>query len=441
MPSIDPNMVEGLPITIGPSNNRYEQTIMPLEIRNSYLNHRHIWNEFADEIAHPLHDIMPTEEGKRGPCLIMGSGASFDDVAPYLRDWPGAIICSSSHASSCVYWKHPPEYIIGLDVRTGIDKLPVPDWGETNSRMICHPGMAPEFISFWKWQKHYFRMRFPQSYFYRVVIPIAYPMIVDELMLFACSISAEVSIAGALGYSPLVLVGADFGCPGKYYRFHAMLWDKEKGWYREKHEQTRDTLNQKMRSDNGIMTTALDIFYKRSLLNVWRIDQTPILQTSLRSTLTEFPMVPIQEVVRRARKGIPYDDLYDNPKEQLDRVDIYLSRHNCYSLEVQTPKGGSIHFFEVPAGHEVEIMRKRATEIRDALQKRNPETTVDVEGTVARIEWIIAERNRRFPNDAQRRKRVIYPKLDPPSGVFVPGNTDAPFISDERSPVAKGATG
>ena len=411
---------EGIPLPIGPSNKAYEADVLNRMILHSYVNHMHIWNEFAEGKAEDLQILQgPIKDGKpepKGPILVAGSGKNLDDIHDLIPQWRGAIICSASHASTFVHAGHPPEIIIGLDIKTDTSKMHVPDWGDTQSWYVVHPGMNPECIAFWTWNKAYFRVLYPKNYFYRRVMPAAYPMIKSELMPFACSQAAQLSVAAALGYSPLILVGADFACIDGWYRFKAWLYDEaKKAWYREEHNQTTERMlgigsrfipggkvlqPDYIITDNGLVTEGLQIFYKKALFHVMRLDKVPVINCSPKGAITELPALEFEDAVARARDGRGFDDLVLPEQEYVDRIDTYLARHSMFTVCATDEK--EVHFIEVEPGKELAMIRREAKAWAKIYEKQ-PDISIDVEGNVQRAATVLDMWRSRYPQDEASR--------------------------------------
>ena len=88
-------------------------------VRDAWLP---IWTRFAARSYHEIEkrfkvkncDYNQLPHGK-GPAIILGSGPSLDDTVPYLKDWKGAILCSTSQLAVCEANGIIPTYVVLID--------------------------------------------------------------------------------------------------------------------------------------------------------------------------------------------------------------------------------------------------------------------------------------------------------------------------------------
>src|SRR3989304_854444 len=136
----------------------WQMSNLMMETRNAFANwslaYASEYPESTKELsellfmaAHKIQCISKMPKGK-GPIVILGSGSSLNDIIPTLKYWKGAIMCSTSQASTMVYYGRTPEYIVCLDPRVPPqDELAAPDWGD--AVMIAHVSIPFEYISRW----------------------------------------------------------------------------------------------------------------------------------------------------------------------------------------------------------------------------------------------------------------------------------------------------
>jgi hypothetical protein len=129
-------------------NQGVEQNLLPAEYRNSFVNHLPVYLETMKVpesiVGWELNELKKDDAGtisrrrmklikarngtdvfapenvltERKPALIIGSGPSLDTALPLLKDWKGATFCSTSHASSLIYYGHEPSHMIAYDINT-----------------------------------------------------------------------------------------------------------------------------------------------------------------------------------------------------------------------------------------------------------------------------------------------------------------------------------
>jgi hypothetical protein len=367
------------------------------EIRNAYFNHHMIW-----------HDIFQPAEGrmkaasvsshrleKPEPILVLGSGVSLERAGPLLKQWKGAIIASTSQASSAVYWGHPPEYILALDVATKLDEFLWADtWEGRNTTLLTHPCISPKILDYWKAKKLYFRPMEPNNELYFKHLTVAYDFVKTHMFCFACAVAGQMGIAAAMGYDPIILVGCDFAVN----RFRKWYFD------REEHLETRRGKLRRSKpkwkrdppyalpaehylriSENGVLTDRIQVYYKRAILCVARLDKANILNASPRGILTEFPTLDIEEVIGRQDTG--FEDLHWGVQKRNDAYDLYLARNNVYVI----PMGDGVRFYECGNWRRdipVYCIRLNA-EIETAQNAEELRSRrIDIEALLKRVEWL-----------------------------------------------------
>lgn len=147
-------------------NNATINKILPREMFSAFGNHywlykemhRDTWSKpFAvlsrckDEIVeslryyfgghHMAHDLP--KDIHKGPCIIIGSGCSLNDALPYLEGWKGGIICTSSQASTLMYYKAPPTQILNFDSFVNVPEFDAKRYSYNKTVMITWPGINP----------------------------------------------------------------------------------------------------------------------------------------------------------------------------------------------------------------------------------------------------------------------------------------------------------
>ena len=49
------------------------------------------------------------------PALVLGSGPTLDEAAPFLNQWPGVIFSGPSQVRICDKWKRQPDFVVAVD--------------------------------------------------------------------------------------------------------------------------------------------------------------------------------------------------------------------------------------------------------------------------------------------------------------------------------------
>ena len=417
-------------------NANTQAEILNTEILHSYFNHAQIWSDIKSGRAK-----IATDEKCSGPAMIIGSGPSLEDALPIISEWKGAIFCSSSQAATICHYGHDPEYIVMLDPRTRAEELfDIDHWEGRKSAMVTHPGMAPQTLAYWPNRKIYFRVMEPNTSFYTEVLPVGYHFINCILFLFSCSLSAQIGLARLMGYDPLILVGCDFAAG----RFRKWSYDRtvkphiedgemksEKGkWVQEAREDPWAPTGVRERlviANNGVLTERVQLFYKRSLACVLRLDKPNLIHCSPpgRSIVHELPYVPVREVV--ACQGRNLEHYYLSKNELIDRMEIYLGSQNTWVIPIRE----GIRYFESPD--------PKASLKPYIAQFKSQGVEMDEKAIVDRVDWLLSRIAEIYPrrvlDDKGREGRDsltgrIQTTIDQPGNI---GNADAGAVSDRTA--------
>jgi len=322
---------------------------LPVEIKHSYYNHSFIYQDIEKGNGADLETI--NVDGKI-PALIIGSGPTFDEFAPLLKEWKGAVFVSTSQAGTCVYWEHPPEYIVALDPHTDKAELDcVDNWQKYDTKLICHPCINPVVIQEWPNKRLYYRPMEPSSDFHAMHLGIAYGSFIRTYcLLFSCTPAAQMAIAKKMGYGPLFFVGLDFGFPNYKRRMTVWYYNELEGWLSEQPSpvdkfdddfKTENKFKRLVYAENGCCSSVMHLYYKRAILCVANIDMTDIFKVKAFNALTEFPEITKEELIETQGK-LPKDRFYSNKKKQKIYED-YLARFYTFALRY---KDGSLTYFE-----------------------------------------------------------------------------------------------
>lgn len=294
---------------------------------NTAYNHHVIIEAFKSGRAHDIAD-EPTVDFRQN-AIVIGSGPSLDLALPHLKNWKGAILCTTSHALTLMRFGIEPTYIVVLDPFCEWKEIEGVDWSKTKTKLITHPGVWPDLIANWpnEFVMYIQNQGRPES-FYQSVQKIMYShreydeehkyprdptfmyYIKTEVIIFACSPAIQIFFADKLKYRNTFLVGVDFGYTYGKERFTEYTPKKnsegEIEWEERPHElaMAREENEKIVYSGNGIPSQAIHLYYKKNLISAWRLSlQT--LYTTDKGTITEIPFAGIEKVVKTNGFGFP----------------------------------------------------------------------------------------------------------------------------------------
>jgi len=341
------------------------------EIIQSFKNYEAIDRAFKDGKGVDLGNL-PKHKGV--PILILGSGPSFDLAAPFLKNWKGAIMASTSQAVTCIYHGHPPEYIMALDPDCKSDELkPTPKpWNEYNTILLHHPGVSNNLVGWWPGKRGFFRKLEPQTPFFGNAQKIGYadirreidprgrltlmevtPRIRTEIVMLGCALNAQIFAATQMEYSPLFMVGTDFGFPENRGRFTEWSYKEKKklvGYHTAEEENIDgdwssyfppliEARSNDMVADNGCPSDSLQLYYKKNFISAWRLDKANIINCS-KGAVSEPPYAPIDKVIecqgdlsKMADIVKPYTE-----REIIEKAEGYLAQHNTFIVRFKAEK-------------------------------------------------------------------------------------------------------
>ena len=399
-------------------NKATRATHLTNEINWSAANYHNIKASFDTGIG---KDLKKAPRVKNKPIICVGSGVTLDYSIEYMKEWDHDIICSTSQATTLIYNGIEPKYILALDPNSAAQELQCDVWQGRDCNLVTHPGIMPETIEFWvreqKMPIYYFRKFMPQTVFYANAQKLMYSekdetgkyksMIDQEIVMLGCAANAQVSIANALGYGPIYTVGCDFGYLDNKVRFDAVRYNHDrKEWVVEKSGSIEIEKDQVL-SENGIVTSGMQIFYKRNFMSCIRIELPQIVNTGI-NTITEIPYCDIKTVVEK--QGIPGNQ--DDPNEPIkiltkeEMINITERYMATFGLYVVRHKNG-IEFLECEGVTDLQFIidKARYNSIKQLEAQRDSHRTTAVsalqEDKAALVtefknigEWYLSERKR-----------------------------------------------
>lgn len=332
---------------------------MPMWVRNLARTYVEVEKRFKDEDA----DIKSIPRVQNEPVLVLGSGPSLDDIIPYLKDWKGAIACSTSQLILLEYLGVTPTFLFLIDCDPNPEMIKlVGEYKGDHSKtiFITHPQIPREYLEVWKGPVRFFRMLDPGDEFSTKYVPMAVGWMNQEKNLHIGSfvlnsgnvVNAAIPVLQGLGYGPIFLCGYDLGYPGGVYRGSSA-----------KRVDGKLVLNppapmpsQEVRpikyfpGINEVQSDELCYFYKYSFMILYSLGAVPLLSCS-RGLIGEVPYVKPEDVVKTQGKG--FEGLLRTPVESYEIGKAYLSRRSIYILKTDFhtetaniyAKGGVIHRF------------------------------------------------------------------------------------------------
>lgn len=161
------------------------------------------------------------------PVACVGCGPSLDKNIESLKDFPGIIICVDRAYRSLRARNIKPDLVLEVDCRYDLiaEMLNVP--GTENDTLVLNTCSDPKIAKNWKGKILWFLMVHPGVQFMDYILPALFPGF-GGIMNAGNVGNASVLLADAMGLSPIILVGQDYGyTDGK---MHAEKYDiKEDG--------------------------------------------------------------------------------------------------------------------------------------------------------------------------------------------------------------------
>jgi hypothetical protein len=338
--------------TLRTDSSRYNQSTQNAQTMHEKLNTAMNWNNIIEAIksggARDINDELKApvnEHGEKMPCIIIGSGPSLDDAIPYLKEWKGGIICTTSHALTLMYYGIEPTYIMALDAFSLWDEIKGVDWNKTKTKLITHPGVWPELIE--KWPNEillYIENNGKTDSFYSTTQKIMYShreggtlrepvfhyYIRTEVTLFACSPPIQLFIMDILGYGTVYNCGLDWGYDPKKNKKRFTSYDFDSNGIWQEHKKPFVMHDRIIVANNGMMTEEVHVYYKKNYLSAWKLCGKTMYSTD-HGILVEVPFIDIKDVVACQGYGMPQQS-----KEFIaDCVEPYLALVGAFVLETE----------------------------------------------------------------------------------------------------------
>jgi hypothetical protein len=334
--------------------------ILPPEMAYSFFNHYKMFEDMhraefskplnvlkrcAREIAHAAAYYMGRGSSAEslpknihsGPCIIVASGCSLDPVLPMLKDWKGGLVCSSSHAATLMYHGAPPTHVINFDMRTQDNEYDAKRWDYKKTTLITWPGMHPSVNGLWKGHKYFYRVFDPSVAFYAWALPAGYNWIETQMQPFAQSTAMQMAAANYMGYSPLILVGADFCMKPEATRFTSHWYRKPEGEKRKRWVESKpgtvDAIKESsliITSAGGKLTLYTFLHYRRATIAELWSDGSNVFDCSDGTLNGLLPKADIEEVI--ATQGTNLRGRMRISKQIRDSLEPWLATEESYFI-------------------------------------------------------------------------------------------------------------
>jgi len=319
--------------TIRSDSSKYNQGTLAKQLIHEEINTAYNHHVIIDAIKNNrARDISLEPKVNKTSAIILGSGPSLDYSIQFLKDWKGGIFCTTSHALTLMYHGIEPTHIVALDPFCTYDEIKGIDWSKTKTKLIAHPGIWPSLLENWPneillylqnlgdptsfyatTQKRMYSHREDSGRGMRAPTFIYY--IPTEIVVFSCSPPVQMFMAAFLGYGNIFLCGVDFAYHEDKDRFtnytinskwipadndlfkenSGTIAVKENKW--EKHEHPFVKNDKMIKTNNGLFTDEIHLYYKKNMLSAWRLSNQTVYTTD-HGSITEIPYKSIESVVK-----------------------------------------------------------------------------------------------------------------------------------------------
>jgi len=271
----------------------------PTWIHNGMENYQTIKKDFSKKNCCITSHPRPMNR----PAIIIGSGPSLDEAAPLLKDWKHPIFSPTSALFSILRWGRKPDYACAFDSLWSLyEDFKFKKYSWEGTTLITHPNAEPKLLEAWKWNKYYFRRMFQGHEFFELTFPMMFPWIKIGFRFTGCVVNNAVSIASFLGFSPIFLVGVDFGWKDKK-NTKSTTWEETKdGWVMQPNIPMSDT-RKCIEYRNGTFTHPEYISFKRGLLGIINSEMETDFVNCSNGLVDELAEANIEEVIKNQGYG------------------------------------------------------------------------------------------------------------------------------------------
>lgn len=320
---------------------------LPVEAVNGFEHYHYFYK--AKSRPPPLHeDILE----KPAPAIIIGTGWSTDLCLHLLKNWQGAIFCSTSHIRALVRMGAYPTYMVAVDPKEGMSEwiMPKKDMQhiiDSQCTTFVFPPTAPiTFTRAWKGRKRIVLVADPTKEWYGQILRPAFPWITDMLIPFTSNYSALIALAHFLNYAPLYCVGGDFAGEA----MTAYHWVPGGKWHVSRPRGMYIAPEVQVRTYHGLIANPNLLWAWRGYLLTLRIDSGPrqgvrwhVYNCGKGNAMQDsLPYADIVKVIKNQGRGqrMPW-----TRSKAKFRLDVALAHFHTYVMEVHSGinRGGRPH--------------------------------------------------------------------------------------------------
>ena len=168
------------------------------------------WIEYENTNKINIVDWEELPKGN-GPAVILGSGPSLEEAEPYIKNWKSTIFSIPSNCFFPVYNGRIPEFIVADDCSENLgDYIRWGGWDES-TKLITHPHIHPLVLKNWNGIVYGYLRYFPDQEYFTEVLPLRFPTTTTQISFRGASAITAIQLAYHMGFSPIYLVGVDFG--------------------------------------------------------------------------------------------------------------------------------------------------------------------------------------------------------------------------------------
>ena len=273
--------------------------------------------DFSSEQKHEAYDMEKFTRPVARPDLvaILGSGPSLEKNAPFLKDFPGYIICGPSNASACVALGVAPHVVMAIDSGIGtVNYLQGIDYNKHKTILITSPTIHNDAAKLFQtrlWFLSLIQLGKGAQHPFNIYQKLLYDNVESWMFQAGCTVNAEILQLHMVEswyekqFAAVYLLGVDFA----FFKGRARIKN-----YKELPDGTfQETFAEKAtdipitnlplrRAANGMISDEAMIGYKRSLLTIWQITQQRLYDCS-EGIITEMPKKNFQEETTNGYQG------------------------------------------------------------------------------------------------------------------------------------------
>ena len=296
-----------------------------------------------------------------GPCIITGSGPSFNDLEPLIKHWKGGIISSANaQAGTLRYYGAHPSHVLLFDSQANDRSFRRRPLDRKKTIVLTHPGIDPNVNNSWRGQKYWYRVYSPNNMEMSEIQRMAYDFIRTEHYPFSCALAGQMSFAHAMGYDPLIFVGADLAFTEEKARFD--MWEaadlpsitrilrtltgqmrdiQKRFKWTEVPGEAPETGNKKtllIRTKSGFLTHYIHLFYSVTAMSCYWLDTPNIIDCSNGLLTDLLPKGNLEDIIRNQGRGLEH--LYKTREEIREWIEPWLASRGTF-------------YIQLPAGHKL----------------------------------------------------------------------------------------